>query len=60
MISTLIRKHPENFEDFVFAGIPEKIIENFDMNWPIEIIKKIIEIFARLAANNENVKDILA
>lgn len=59
LLGTLVKKHPEKYEDFVFAGIPEKIVKNFDTKWPIEIIKKIIDLFARMAMKNENVKDIL-
>jgi hypothetical protein len=29
-------------DDFIFAGIPEKIITNFDEEWPVDIIKEII------------------
>jgi DNA-binding ferritin-like protein (Dps family) len=39
--------------------VPEKIVNNFDPNWPIEIIKKVIDLFARMAIKNENVKDII-
>jgi DNA-binding ferritin-like protein (Dps family) len=59
LISCLVKKYPENYEDFVFAGVPEKIVNNFDPNWPIEIIKKVIDLFARMAIKNENVKDII-
>jgi hypothetical protein len=45
-LGSLVKKYPQKYEDFVFAGIPEKIVTNFDPNWPIEIIKKVIDLFA--------------
>lgn len=59
LIGNLVKKYPERYEDFVFAGIPEKIVQNYDQQWPIEIQKKILDLFARMAMKNENVKDIL-
>ena len=35
------------------AGIPEKIIQEFDNEWPVEVLKKIIELFARMVKNEE-------
>jgi hypothetical protein len=34
------------------AGIPDKIINEFDREWPIEIVKKIIDLFARMVKND--------
>lgn len=59
LLGSLVKKNPDKYEDFVIAGIPEKIVTHFDANWPIEIIKKIMDLFARMAIRNEHVKDIL-
>ncbi len=55
----LIHKYPYKYEEFCFSGIPEKIIKGFNKAWPEEIIRKIIEMFA-IVAKEENVKDIIA
>ena len=46
-------------EDFVFAGVPEKIIQNFDHEWPLDIIKETIGLFYEMAPNQE-VKNLLS
>ena len=51
-MSVLIHKYPDRLDEFLMAGIPEKIIDEFDREWPIEIIKKIIELFARMVRND--------
>ena len=58
-MSVLIHKYPDRLDEFMLAGIPEKIIDEFDMDWPIEIIKKIIELFARMV-RNDHVKNKIA
>lgn len=59
LLGSLVKKYPERYEDFVIAGLPEKIVNNIDAGWPIEILKKILDLFARMAIKNEHVKDIL-
>lgn len=34
LLNLLLVKYEDKLEDFVFAGIPEKIIANFDEKWP--------------------------
>ena len=59
LLTGLVNKYKDKLEDFAFAGIPEKVIISFDMEWPVEIIKQIIDLFAKMA-KIEMVKDILA
>lgn len=59
LLTGLVNKYSDKLEDFAFAGIPEKIIESFDMEWPVEIIKQIIDLFAKMT-KIEMVKEILA
>jgi hypothetical protein len=40
-------------DDFIFAGIPEKIIANFDKEWPVDIIKEIISLFNQMIHHPE-------
>lgn len=55
----LVKNNPDKLEDFVFAGIPEKIIENFDKEWPVEIIKETIALFNKMVVHSE-VKNIIS
>jgi len=55
----LIDNYPDKYDEFCFSGIPEKIIKAFNKNWPEEIIRKILEMFAKVA-KYENIKDIIA
>ena len=55
----LIDTYPDKYEEFCFSGIPAKIIKGFNKDWPEEISRKILEMFAKIA-KHENVKDIIA
>ena len=59
LLMKLIEKYPGKYEEFCFAGIPDKIINGFNKVWPDEIIRKILEMFCKVA-KHENVKDIIA
>ena len=48
-----MKKYPKRYGDFIFAGVPEKIIQAFSKKWPIEIVKKMIELFSKMVSNNE-------
>lgn len=53
----MVKKNPDKINEFVFSGIPDKIIDNYRSKWPKEIHKEIIELFTEMAPNEE-VKDI--
>ena len=33
LIATVLDRYPDRLEDFIFAGVPEKVIQAFRMNW---------------------------
>lgn len=55
----LLETYPDKLEDFFFIGIPEKIIQSYHKEWPLEIRKKVIEILSKVAII-DNVKDLIA
>ena len=55
----LVKNNPEKLDDFIFAGIPEKIINNFEKEWPVEIIKEIIALFNKMVVRSA-VKNIIS
>ena len=54
-----MKRKPEKIEEFVFAGIPEVIIQNYCHEWPLDIIKETISLFQEMATNQE-VKNLLS
>ncbi len=59
VLMKLIQTYPEKIQDFAFAGIPEKIIQAYDEDWPIEIDKKVIEMFSAVAVMDD-IKNVIA
>ncbi len=59
LLHHLVQARKDKKQEFFFAGIPEKIIDSYDLEWPIDIQKQIICLFSEMA-EIEDFKEILA
>ena len=59
LLNILADKLPGRLEDMAMAGVPFKIIDAFNEQWDVKIIKPMLSLFTKMA-ELEPVKDILA
>lgn len=49
LVQVLLDKYPERLEEFNFVGVPEKVIGAFKPDWKEDIVKMMLEVFAKVA-----------
>ena len=55
----MMKKFNDKLLNFFEVGIPEKIANNFDISWPVELINHGLSTFVEIAKLNE-AKEVLA